>query len=124
MAKDPIKSAMIKAERVATLIVKDQVQASAFKTGNLMRSVSVSAQRSGDVVEFVLNDPTSYGDFTDFGTRAYRATQRGPFNPKPGKGQGGIIPRFWSTLDDAKMERITMIFEDELEAALDEQIDL
>lgn len=124
MARDPIQSAMLRAERVATIMVKDQVRASAYKTGNLMQSVSVSAQRSGDVVTFVLNDPTSYGDFTDFGTKAYRATSRGPFNPKPGKGQGGIIPRFWSTLDDAKMERLQMIFEEELDAALEEEIDL
>lgn len=124
MATDPIQNAMLRAERVATLMVKDQVRASAYKTGNLMQSVSVLAERSGDVVTFVLNDPTSYGDFTDFGTKAYRATSRGPFNPKPGKGQGGIIPRFWSTLDDAQLERLQMIFEEELDAVLEEEIDL
>ena len=124
MATDPIQNAMLRAERLATLIVKSQVEVSAYKTGNLMQSVSVLAERSGDVVTFVLDDPTSYGDFTDFGTKAYRASSRGPFNPKPGKGEGGIIPRFWSTLSDSTLERIQMIFDEELEAAMNEEIDL
>lgn len=124
MTTDPIKEAMLMAERVATLMVKDQIRRSAYKTGNLMESVSVFGQRSGDVVELVLNDPTSYGDFTDFGTRNYRASERGPFNAKPGKGEGGIIPRFWSTLNDAQIERIQMIFEQELEKAIEEEIEL
>jgi hypothetical protein len=124
MARDPIQSAMIKAQRVATLIVKDQIRESAYKTGNLMQSVSVLAERTGDVVLFVLNDPTSYGNFTDYGTRAYLASTPGLFNPKPGKGEGGIIPRFWSTLDDAKMERVQMIFEDEIQSVLEQDLEL
>jgi hypothetical protein len=124
MATDPIQNAMIKAERIATLIVKDQIGISAYKTGNLQRSVSVISQRSGDVVELLLNDPTSYGDFTDFGTRSYRASERGPFNANPGKGQGGIIPRFWSSLSDTDILRIEMIFEEELDKAMNEEIDL
>lgn len=124
MATDPIQNAMIKAERIATLIVKDQIGISAYKTGNLQRSVSVISQRSGDVVELLLNDPTSYGDFTDFGTRSYRASERGPFNANPGRGQGGIIPRFWSSLSDTDILRIEMIFEEELDKAMNEEIDL
>lgn len=124
MAQDPIQTAMLMAERVATLMVKDQIKVSAYKTGNLMESVSVLGQRSGNVVELVLNDPTSYGDFTDFGTRNYRASERGPFNAKPGKGQGGIIPRFWSSLNETQIERIQMIFEQELDKAIEEEIDL
>lgn len=124
MANDPLQNAMLMAERMATLIVKDQIGISAYKTGNLQRSVSVVGQRRGDVVELVLNDPTSYGDFTDFGTKAYRATERGPFNPNPAKGEGGIIPRFWSSLDDVQLERIQMIFEEEFQKALEEEINL
>ena len=124
MATDPIQNAMIKAERIATLIVKDQIGISAYKTGNLQRSVSVISQRSGDVVELLLNDPTSYGDFTDFGTRSYRASERGPFNANPGRGQGGIIPRFWSSLSDTDILRIEMSFEEELDKAMNEEIDL
>lgn len=124
MATDPIQNAMIKAERIATLIVKDQIGISAYKTGNLQRSVSVISQRSGDVVELLLNDPTDYGDFTDFGTKSYRASERGPFNANPGRGQGGIIPRFWSSLSDTDILRIEMIFEEELDKAMNEEIDL
>jgi hypothetical protein len=124
MANDPLQNAMLMAERMATLIVKDQIGISAYKTGNLQRSVSVIGQRQGDVVELVLNDPTSYGDFTDFGTKAYRASSRGPFNPKPGKGQGGIIPRFWSSLDDGQLERLQMIFEEEYDKEIEKEIDL
>jgi hypothetical protein len=126
MAIDIIQNAMIKAERLATLMVKDQVRASAYKTGNLMQSVSVLAERSGDVVLLVLNDPTTYGDWVDFGTKPNRATTRGPFNPNPGKNKegGGIIPRFWSTLDDAQIERIQMIFEEEIDSAIEQDLEI
>jgi hypothetical protein len=124
MANDPLQNAMLMAERMATLIVKDQIGISAYKTGNLQRSVSVIGQRTGDVVALVLNDPTSYGDFTDFGTRSYRASEPGPFNPNPGKGQGGIIPRFWSSLNDAQIERLQMIFEEEYDKEIEKEIDL
>ena len=124
MATDPIQNAMLRAERVATLIVKSQVEVSAYKTGNLMQSVSVIGQRNGNEVLLILDDPTSYGDFTDFGTRSYRASERGPFNANPGRGQGGIIPRFWSSLSDTDILRIEMIFEEELDKAMNEEIDL
>lgn len=124
MATDPIQNAMLRAERVATLIVKSQVEVSAYKTGNLMQSVSVIGQRNGNEVLLILDDPTSYGDFTDFGTKPYRTGERGPFNPSPEKGEGGIIPRYWSTLSDSTLERIQMIFDEELEAAMNEEIDL
>ena len=124
MAIDIIQNAMIKAERLATLMVKDQVRASAYKTGNLMQSVSVLAERSGNVVLLVLNDPTTYGDFTDFGTKPFRATTSGPFNPNPEKGEGGIIPRFWSTLEDTQIERIEMIFDEEIDSAIEQDLEL
>lgn len=119
-----LKPAIIEAERIATLLVKTQIGVSAFRTGNLQKSVSVVGEIQGDQFFLVLNDPTSYGNFTDFGTKSYRASEPGPFNPKPGKGQGGIIPRFWSTLDDATLERIRMVFEEEIERQAEKELEL
>ena len=119
-----LRDAMIMAERIATNLVKSQIGISAFKTGNLQQAVSVLGQQEGNDYLLILNDPTSYGDFTDFGTKSYRTGERGLFNPAPQKGQGGIIPRYWSTLDDATLERIEMIFQEELERDTQEELGL
>jgi hypothetical protein len=118
-----IKDAMIMAERIATALVKNQIGISAYKTGNLQQSVSVVGEVQGDQYLLILNDPTSYGDFTDFGTKQYRTGERGPFNPSPAKGEGGIVPRYWSTLDDATLERIYMIFESEYEREIEKEFE-
>lgn len=120
---DPFTQA---AERTAAYVqemVQGQIKVSAYKTGNLMESVRATYERDGDVFTFTLNDPTLYGDFTDFGTGDYRATQPGPFNSAPEKGEGGIIPRFWSSLDDSQWARAEMFFEEALEQA-QAQLDL
>jgi len=116
----------IAAERTAAYVqemVQGQIKVSAYKTGNLMDSVRATYEREGDVFTFTLDDPTEYGDFTDFGTRPYRATERGPFTSDPEKGEGGIVPRFWSSLDDSKWARAEMFFEEALEQA-QAQLDL
>lgn len=68
------------------------------KTGALKRSISVRGYFEGGSLKFS-SDYLRYGIFTDLGTGRYRATKRSGFMPNPGKGKGGIRPRFWTTLE-------------------------
>lgn len=65
-------------------------------TGALKRSIHVKAIRTNNSVQFV-TDYLPYGVYTDMGTGPYKTTKRGEWNPKPGKGKGGIKPRFWTS---------------------------
>ena len=129
-----LTNAVIRASEIATELIRAQVnemtEATASRTGrrrstgNLARSVYMHVIVMGEnQYNFSLEDPTGYGLFTDFGTRP-AATERGPFVADPGKGQGGIIPRFWSTLNDSTIERIRMVFEEELEREVEKELEL
>jgi hypothetical protein len=80
----------------------------------------VVAEFTGDnEVEFVtvIEDQVKYGIYLDKGTGKYRSDTEGKWNPNPGKGDDGIIPRFWTSLSDTFMERINMMIEEALTAA-------
>lgn len=115
--QDPFDQA---AQRTSIYIageLKTQIgQSTRRRTGNLMDSVSADFVRQGDTYTWFVVDPTGYGKFTDFGTKVYLAAERGPFtaSPTPNPGVGGIVPRFWSSLDDAKFARIEMFFDEAL----------
>lgn len=96
-------------------IMQDQLRKQApVATGRLQKSVVVKAKESKDGVQLVTGYLT-YGIFTDSGTGRYnRPNPEAPWNPKPGKGKGGIKPRYWTNLDDAITIRIARIIEKEL----------
>jgi hypothetical protein len=80
----------------------------------LRKSVVVRAKESKDGVQMVTGYLT-YGIFTDSGTGRYKKPNpNATFNPKPGKGKGGIKPRYWTNLDKALKMRIARIIEKEL----------
>ena len=89
-------------KNIATLI-KNRLQFQApVDTGKLKRSIRVQAFNSKDGVQF-RSDYVTYGVFTDLGTgKYYRGEQPNrKWNPRPGKGKGGIKPRYWTNLDRA-----------------------
>lgn len=108
MALEPeIKKAMGDAARVIESLLKFQAPK---KTGSLAKSVKVVGQetKSGNV-SFQSNY-NRYGRFLDWGTLAESAyPNRGRWNPRPGKGRGGIKPRFWTTINAATRERVKQI---------------
>ena len=80
----------------------------------LRKSVVVRAKESKDGVQMVTGYLT-YGIFTDSGTGRYKKPNpNATWNPKPGKGKGGIKPRYWTNLDKALKMRIARIIEKEL----------
>jgi hypothetical protein len=71
------------------------------KTGKLKRSIKVKANYTGKSVQFRY-DYERYGIWVDKGTRPYGVYgkgKNGPWNPNPGKGTGGIRPRFWTSIE-------------------------
>jgi hypothetical protein len=105
-----LKPAYLKIGRIIEQILKRQVP---VKTGALRSSLNVKDVNTAGGITFVLQEK-AYGIFTDMGTGPYKAKIRGQWNPRPGKGKGGIRPRFWKTLSDKDLVRIEMIIEDEL----------
>lgn len=96
-------------------LMQDQLRRQApVATGKLQRSVVVKAVESVDGVQLVTGYLT-YGIFTDSGTkRFHRPNNNAKWNPKPGKGKGGIKPRYWTNLDNAVSIRIARIIEREI----------
>jgi len=79
------------------------------KTGELIRSIKVTGSYDGKSVKFN-SDYVPYGVYTDLGTGPYKAKRSGGnWNPAPGKGRGGIKPRFWTTLDESTRQRVNKI---------------
>lgn len=96
-------------------LMQDQLRRQApVATGRLQQSVVVRARESEDGVQMVTGY-LNYGVFTDSGTGRYRRPNNDArWNPKPGKGQGGIKPRYWTNLDNAVTIRIARIIEREI----------
>ena len=76
------------------------------------KTVRVRAMVKPNAIDFVYSYP-EYGKYLDLGTERYRVdeAQRGPFSRSPGKGIGGIKPRFWMTINESTKVRIAMMLE-------------
>jgi hypothetical protein len=85
--------------------------------------VRVTPKVSGDKIEFVYYFP-SFGRYLDLGTEQYRVSEmdRGPFNRSPGKGKGGIKPRFWMSINDTTKTRITMLLKTIVTRIINEEL--
>lgn len=92
---------------LAARLVENQLRNQApVKTGKLRSSVAVVPKYFGERVRLDLIF-LQYGRFQDLGTGQYRVppARRRKWNPNPGRGKGGIKPRFWTTLSDAFKNR-------------------
>ena len=71
-----------------------------YRTGKLKKSIRVQGFENKDGIQFVA-DYVQYGVYLDNGTGPYRQTRTDgeEWNPRPGKGKGGIKPRFWTNTD-------------------------
>jgi hypothetical protein len=119
-------SILTPATNKASRLISAQMRRQAPKdTGALRSSVKVKLTRTGDLEKgFTFTYTTEflkYGIYTDLGTGNYGVseTQRGNWNPKPGKGKGGIKPRFWLSLADSIKDPI---LQDLAEAVADAKI--
>ncbi len=69
------------------------------ETGKLQRSITVKVVETPDGFNLVTGYLT-YGRFVDLGTKRYYKGENpdARWNPNPGKGKGGIKPRYWTNL--------------------------
>jgi len=100
---------------IISKIMQDQLRRQApVATGALQKSVTVRAIETKDGVQLVTGF-LNYGVFTDSGTGKYRRPNPdAKWNQRPGKGKGGIKPRYWTNLDNAITIRISRIIEREI----------
>lgn len=104
---------IVRAANRAARIMETKIKFQApVKTGALRKSIKV-VPRFTD--KSVLLDIVSldYGKYTDLGTGRYRtpASKRKNWNPRPGKGKGGIKPRFWTSITKAfRQNEINILF--------------
>jgi len=84
----------------ARLIQDELVSQSPVKTGALRESIRVTPVFTEDKIIF-RSSYEDYGVYVDLGTGPYytEPTNRRTWNPRPEKGTGGIIPRFWTSLN-------------------------
>ena len=100
------------ATNMASRLISLQLRRQApVDTGRLKRSVHVKVRREGESGEYTFTfeaEYLGYGIFTDLGTGPYGVTEsaREEWNPSPGKGKGGIKPRFWNSLSESVMKPI------------------
>jgi len=98
--------------REIEMILQNQVPK---KTGNLARSIIVTADEDGIHVH-IGNEQIAYGIYTQAGTNQYYDKEAfdsvfaGKWNPNPGKGERGIIPRYWenfgSVIKDQMLDEV------------------
>lgn len=92
-----------------------RAQAPSRKIANSIsvRPVLASEMDSEIEVDFEVNyGDKIYGLFLDFGTMAERESERGEWNPNPGKGKGGIKPRFFTTPSEATTLKVMELIEE------------
>jgi len=103
--------------RAASLITTNIKEQTPVKTGKLKGSIKTQIVETADGYSFrLVSGPyTKYGRFVDRGTGPYRTTRRGKYNQKPAKGKGGIIPRFFTTVNSATIRRVKKILSDAMD---------
>jgi hypothetical protein len=93
------------AARVMQNLLKKQAPK---KTGALRSSIKVTARVTDKNISFT-TDYMKYGIYTNKGTGPYKVKQMGTWNPNPGKGKGGIKPRFWTALDSTTRTNVASL---------------
>jgi hypothetical protein len=78
------------------------------KTGALRSSITVTGRATADGISFT-TDYMRYGIYTNKGTGPYYTERIGEWNPKPGKGKGGIKPRFWTAIDTMTRSQVAKL---------------
>lgn len=91
-------------------------------TGKLKRSIKVQAVETPDGFS-IKEGFLTYGIFTDSGTKRYhKPNPKARWNPNPGKGKGGIKPRYWTNLSPEVTTRISKLITAETARQIREEL--
>lgn len=115
---------LLKAATMAARVYQTRLKFQApVDTGKLQRSIKVVPEITPDGVAFRETYKT-YGIYTDSGTRRYyKPDKQAKWRPRPGKGRGGIKPRYWTNINDsATLRRISDIFAKDLAKQIKQQL--
>jgi hypothetical protein len=109
-----LRAPLTRAASLITTNIKDQTP---VDTGKLKGSIKTQIVETPDGYSFrlVSKEYVKYGRFVDRGTGPYRTTKRGKWNQRPAKGKGGIIPRFFTTVNSSTIRRVKKILSDAMD---------
>lgn len=113
------------AARVAENEIRSQAPSGTISGGTRVIPILLETPDGFDIsFETVLEDSVKYGWYLDSGTLAEKEpNEEAEWNPEPGKGEGGIKPRYWTNLKPEAQARIDMIIEDAFTAAKEAEIE-
>jgi hypothetical protein len=97
-----------KIANMAARIMQNLLKRQAPK-GKLRSSIRVTAKMTPKGFSFT-EDYFKYGVYLNRGTGPYYSKQLGEWNPSPGKGKGGIRPRYWTALDSMTRTSVAKLF--------------
>jgi hypothetical protein len=115
---------IVRAASLAARLMETKLRSQApVKTGALRDSVKVVPRFTE---KSVLLDVVSldYGKYTDLGTGPYKTppSKRRSWNKTPGKGKGGIKPRFWTSLTRSfRIQQINSFFNEAIKKIIKRQ---
>jgi len=108
---------LTKVYRRIEVLVKNKLkeQVPVGETGALQRSITVKVEETEDGIRLVPGY-LLYGRFLDLGTKKYYKGENpeARWNPRPGKGKGGIKPRYWTNLGKPTTKLITDLLAKEI----------
>jgi hypothetical protein len=117
---------VLNAAQVASRLIEEELrsQAPGRKIGP---GLSVEPVIQEGQIEFVVTfaDGVKYGVYVNRGTGRYRTSPDyvGRWNPNPGKGTKGIIPRFFTMISDGTQQRVLSLLEEAILVDLEQQIE-
>ena len=109
--------------RIETL-VKNRLkfQVPVGKTGDLQKSITVRVEETSGGIKFIEGYLT-YGIFLKSGTGRYlKPNPKAEWNPNPGKGKGGLKPRYWTNLDKATTTMISQLLKKDVKIQIQTQL--
>lgn len=121
-----ITERVMRAARSAAQIIEQDIR-SQSPSRRIARGLKVDPIVEQDEIAFevTFDDNVKYGVYLDRGTGKYRAseTEVGKWNPNPGKGKGGIIPRFFTVIPETALERVYQVLEEAFVADMEEDLE-
>lgn len=107
---------------ISKLVQAELKNQAPVKTGELRKSVQVRAVETQDGFA-IRSGYLTYGIFLDSGTKRYhRPNPNARWNPAPGKGEGGIKPRYWTNLSPEVTLRISKMVAQETTRQIREEL--
>ena len=110
-------------KRIETLIKNRlRFQVPVGETGDLKKSITVKVEETNEGIRFIEGYLT-YGIFLKSGTGRYlKPNPKAEWNPRPGKGKGGIKPRYWTNLDKATTTMISQLLKKDVKIQIQTQL--